>query len=95
MMILRQNRQNIPAKLKNLDKRQLEVDKLHKSQLQQLEVISGLSAEDAKDQLIEGLKAEAKTEAMSHIQDTIEDAKCAARSQENHINTIQRNRRSS
>jgi ribonuclease Y len=36
--------------------------------LQQLEVISGLSAEDAKEQLIEGLKAEAKTNAMSHIQ---------------------------
>jgi ribonuclease Y len=29
---------------------------LHKSQLQQLEVISGLSAEEAKDQLVEGLK---------------------------------------
>jgi ribonuclease Y len=44
------------------------------SQLQQLEVISGLSAEEAKDQLVEGLKAEAKTKAMSHIQDTIEEA---------------------
>jgi ribonuclease Y len=30
--------------------------KMHKSQLQQLEVISGLSAEDAKEQLVEGLK---------------------------------------
>jgi ribonuclease Y len=46
--------------------------------LQQLEVISGLSAEDAKEQLIEGLKAEAKTNAMSHIQDTIEEAKLTA-----------------
>jgi ribonuclease Y len=42
--------------------------------LQQLEVISGLS-EGCKKQLIEGLKAEAKTNAMSHIQDTIEEAK--------------------
>jgi ribonuclease Y len=80
------------AKIENLDRRQLEVDKLHKSQLQQLEVISGLSAEDAKDQLIEGLKAEAKTEAMSHIQDTIEDAKLTAQQEAKKIiiNTIQR-----
>jgi ribonuclease Y len=49
---------------------------MHKSQLQQLEVI-WLSAEDAKEQLIEGLKAEAKTNAM-HIQDTIEEAKLTA-----------------
>ena len=65
-------------KIEILDKRQAEVDKLHKSQLQQLEVISGLSAEEAKDQLVEGLKAEAKSKAMSHIQDTIEEAKLTA-----------------
>ena len=51
---------------------------LHASQVQQLEVISGLSAEEAKDQLIESLKAEAKTKAMAHIQDTIEEAKLTA-----------------
>jgi lipoate-protein ligase A len=56
----------------------------YKSQLQQLEVISGLSAEEAKDQLVEGLKAEAKTKAMSHIQDTIEEAKLTAQQEENH-----------
>ena len=47
------------TKVDNLDKKQVEVEKLHKSHLQQLEVISGLSTEDAKNQLIEGLKAEA------------------------------------
>jgi ribonuclease Y len=80
------------TKIQNLDKRQIEVDKLHKSQLQQLEVISGLSAEEAKNQLVEGLKAEAKTEAMSHIQDTIEDAKLTAQQEAKKIiiNTIQR-----
>jgi ribonuclease Y len=62
------------------------------SQLQQLEVISGLSAEEAKDQLVEGLKAEAKTKAMSHIQDTIEEAKLTAQQEAKKIiiNTIQR-----
>ena len=79
-------------KIEILDKRQAEVDKLHKSQLQQLEVISGLSAEEAKDQLVEGLKAEAKSKAMSHIQDTIEEAKLTAQQEAKKIiiNTIQR-----
>lgn len=61
-----------------LDKKQQELDRLHKSQVDQLEVISGLSAEDAREQLVESLKAEAKTKAMSHIQDTIEEAKLTA-----------------
>lgn len=80
------------AKIEILDKKQAEVDKLHKSQLQQLELISGLSAEEAKEQLVEGLKAEAKTKAMSHIQDTIEEAKLTAQQEAKKIiiNTIQR-----
>jgi ribonuclease Y len=80
------------AKIEVLDKKQAEVDKLHKSQLQQLELISGLSAEEAKEQLVEGLKAEAKTTAMSHIQDTIEEAKLTAQQEAKKIiiNTIQR-----
>src|SRR6476660_1341970 len=44
------------TKIEILDRKREEVEKMHKSQLNQLEVISGLSAEDAKDQLIEGLK---------------------------------------
>ncbi|MFL9830928.1 ribonuclease Y [Flavobacterium sp. ARAG 55.4] len=80
------------AKIEVLDKKQAEVDRLHKSQLQQLEVISGLSAEEAKEQLVEGLKAEAKSKAMSHIQDTIEEAKLTAQQEAKKIiiNTIQR-----
>jgi ribonuclease Y len=80
------------SKIEILEKKQTEVEKMHKSQLQQLEVISGLSAEEAKDQLIEGLKAEAKTQAMSQIQDTIEEAKLTAQQEAKKIiiNTIQR-----
>jgi ribonucrease Y len=79
-------------KIEVLDKKQAEVDKLHKSQLQQLEVISGLSADEAKEQLVEGLKAEAKSKAMSHIQETIEEAKLTAQQEAKKIiiNTIQR-----
>jgi len=80
------------SKIENLEKKQIEVEKLHKSQLQQLEVISGLSAEEAKEQLVEGLKAEAKSKAMSHIQVTIEEAKLTAQQEAKKIiiNTIQR-----
>ena len=41
-------------------KKQEEIDKVHQRQVQQLEVISGISAEEAKDQLVESLKESAK-----------------------------------
>ncbi|MBP6425665.1 MAG: ribonuclease Y [Flavobacterium sp.] len=79
-------------KIENLEKKSQEVDKLHKSQIEQLEVISGLSADDAKNQLVESLKAEAKTNAMAHIQETIEEAKMQAQQEAKKIiiSTIQR-----
>ncbi len=75
-----------------LEKKQEEVEKIHKSQVEQLEVIAGLSAEDAKEQLMESLKNEAKTEAMSFIQSTLEEAKLTAQQEAKKvvINTIQR-----
>jgi ribonucrease Y len=80
------------TKLESLEKSQAEVDKMHKNQLEQLKVISGLSVEDAKNQLMEGLKAEAKASAMSYIRDTIEEAKLTAQQEAKKIiiNTIQR-----
>jgi ribonuclease Y len=79
-------------RLDHLDKRKAEVDKLHKSQIQQLEVISGLSAEDAKAQLVESLKGEAKNDAMAYVQDKMEEAKLTAQQEAKKviINTIQR-----
>ncbi len=75
-----------------LEKKQEEIDKLHNSKVQQLEVISGLSAEEAKAQLIESLKDTAKADAMSLIQDTVEEAKLTAQQEAKKIiiNTIQR-----
>lgn len=80
------------TRLEHVEKKQQETDRLHKSQVEQLEVISGLSAEEAKNQLVESLKAEAKSSAMSHIQDTIEEAKLTAHQEAKKIiiNTIQR-----
>ena len=75
-----------------LEKKQEEIDRLHNSKVQQLEVISGLSAEDAKSQLVESLKDTAKADAMSLIQDTVEEAKLTAQQEAKKIiiNTIQR-----
>jgi ribonuclease Y len=79
-------------RLEFLEKRKVEVEKVHKSQIQQLEVISSLSAEDAKSQLIESLKGEAKSDAMAYVQEKMEEAKLTAQQDAKKIiiNTIQR-----
>ncbi len=79
-------------KLDFLDKKQTEVDKLYRSQIEQLEVISSLSAQDAKAQLFETIKEEAKTDAMAYIQNSVEEAKLTAQQEARKIviNTIQR-----
>lgn len=75
-----------------LDKKQSEVDRLHRSQIEQLEVISSLSAEEAKTQLMESLKDEAKSQAMAFVQTSMEEAKMTAQQEAKKIiiNTIQR-----
>lgn len=80
------------AKLEHLEKKQEEVDRLHRTQVEQLEIISGLTADEAKNQIIESLKTEAKADAMAYIQDTIEEAKLTAQQEAKKIiiNTIQR-----
>ncbi|WP_142785669.1 ribonuclease Y [Changchengzhania lutea] len=75
-----------------LEKKQVEIDKLHKNQVQQLEVISSLSAEEAKEHLVESLKGEAKNDAMAFVQSAVEEAKLTAQQEAKKIiiNTIQR-----
>lgn len=91
--------QSIEDKVKDYDKRldyvekkKTEAEKMHQSIVQQLEVISGLSAEDAKSQLVTTLKDQAKTDAMAHIQSAMEEAKMTAEQEAKKIiiNTIQR-----
>lgn len=79
-------------RLEFLEKKQAEVEKIHRRQVEQLEVISSLSAEDAKSQLIESLKEEAKTDAMAYIQSSLEEAKLTAQQEAKKlvIGTIQR-----
>ena len=75
-----------------LNKKKKELEKMHKRQVEQLEVISALSADDARKELVESLREEAKTDAMAFIQDTIEEAKLTAQQEAKKIilSTIQR-----
>ncbi|WP_370103882.1 ribonuclease Y, partial [Winogradskyella sp.] len=79
-------------RLEFLEKKKDELEKAHKSQIKQLEVISQLSAEEAKEQLVESLKEEAKTDAMAYAQEQLEEAKLTAQQEAKKIiiNTIQR-----
>ena len=71
-------RENLNSQIELVDKKTEELEKLHRQQVEQLQTISGLSAEDAKNQLIESLKEEAKTGAMSYINDILDEAKMTA-----------------
>ena len=83
---------NLRNQLQIMEAKQEEVAKLHQRQVEQLEKISGLSVDQAKSQLVEALKAEAKTEAMSYIKDIMEEAKLTANKESKRIviQTIQR-----
>ena len=75
-----------------LDDRKKEVDRLEKTVRDTLEHVSGLSAEEAKEKLVESLKDEAKTAAASYINDIMDDAKLTANKEAKRIivETIQR-----
>lgn len=72
------SKKTLSSQLELLDKKKEELEKAHRKQVEQLEVISGLTAEQAKSQLVEALKAEAKTEAMASIKDIVDEAKLTA-----------------
>jgi len=74
------------------EKRSEEFDKLRKQQIEKIEAIAGLSAADAKNMLIDTLKAEAKTQAMSYISEVMDEARLTANKEAKRviINTIQR-----
>jgi ribonuclease Y len=85
-------RENLSSQMEIVEKKSEEMDKLRRQHLEQLEAISGLSAEQAKNQLIESLKEEAKTGAMSYINEILDEAKMTANKEAKRIvvQTIQR-----
>ena len=89
---LEQKENNYNTKLDFLEKKESELDKMHKRHVDMLEQISGLSADEAKIELVTSLKDEAKTEAMAFIQTSIEEAKLTAEQEARKVvlGTIQR-----
>ncbi len=78
---LRENdrlKEQMQSQMQTLDSKQEEVNLMIKEQNNRLEQISGMSSEDAKNTLIENMKAEAKSEAAAYINETIEEAKMTA-----------------
>ena len=61
-----------------IESRQNEVEHLHRQITDELERISGLSADEAKEKLVESLKDEAKTAAAGYINDIMDDARMTA-----------------
>ncbi len=92
----RSENENVKESLANqadaLNARKQELDKLNKMANERLETISGLSAQEAKANLIESLKEEAKTDAMSYVSEIMEEAKMTANKEAKRIvvQTIQR-----
>ena len=68
-------RENLNVQLEVVEKQQTELSALHMKQVKQLESMTGMSAEDAKEQLKEVLINEAKTEAMGRMKDIVDEAK--------------------
>ena len=85
-------RENLDAQLQVIDKKKEELDDLQSQERKKLEALSGLSAEEAKERLVESLKEEAKTQAQSYINDIMDDAKMSANREAKRIviQTIQR-----
>ena len=84
--------ETLDAQKELLEKKHAELDKFKKQQIEQLEAISGMSADQAKEKLISSLKDEAETEAMSYVNEIMEEAKMTANMEAKKIvvKTIQR-----
>ena len=89
---IEKNKEVLEAKMVALEVKHSELDKQHQKTVTELSKISGMSAEDAKSSLMESLKDEARTSAMAHINEIIEESKLNANREARKIviQTIQR-----
>ena len=85
-------KENLNVQLEIVETKENELESAHRKQVEQLEKISGLSQEDAKSELVEALKDEAKTNALALIKDVVDEAKINADKEARKIvvQTIQR-----
>ena len=89
---IEESKEALEGKRLHLLQQEKELGNNKRKQIEQLETISGLSADEAKEELIEAVKAEAKTDAMAYINEVIEEAKTTANMEAKKvvISTIQR-----
>ena len=87
-----QKTSNLDQRIQKLDRKSQTLDEAEKTYQSKLEEISGLTADDAKQELVTSLEDKAKTDAMSFIQHSIEEAKLSAEQEAKKIiiSTIQR-----
>ncbi len=71
-------KENLESQLSLVNKKKDELDKMQHQEREKLEAISGLSADQARERLVESLKEEAKTQAASYINDIMDDARMTA-----------------
>lgn len=71
-------KESLTQQVEVIERKSEELSKLHRQQVEQLEAISGLSADEARNQLMESLKEEARTGAMSYINEILDEAKLTA-----------------
>ena len=85
-------RENLKNQVELVSKKSEEYDRLRDQAIKQIEAIAGMTAADAKNQLIESMKEEAKTQAQSYINDMMDEARLTASKEAKRIviNTIQR-----
>lgn len=89
---LENERKRIESQEQKLVHKEEELERLQEQERIKLETISGLSAEEAKERLVESLKEEAKTDAASYINEIMDEAKLTANKEAKRIviQTIQR-----
>ena len=85
-------RQNLKNQVEIANKKCEEYDTLKEEANRQIEQIAGMSAEEARNQLMENMKDEARTQAQSYINDVVDEARLTASKEAKRIviNTIQR-----
>ncbi len=87
-----QIKENLQRQLEIVGKKKEEYESMREASIRKLEEVAGMSAEEAKEQLMSSMKAEAKTQAMSYINDVMDEARLTASKEAKRIviNTIQR-----
>ena len=85
-------RENLKTQMDIVARKQEEYEKMRAQAIEKLEEVAGMTAADARNQLVESMKAEARTQAMSYVTEVMDEARVNAAKEAKRIviNTIQR-----